>query len=116
MVPSIRAEEELTARELDRRFNGLQRGFATPSELGSGTFTLNNYGVFCVDGSGGDHESPGSRHPWGRRIIDKPWVVNGELAVRKVAELTLTFDHRGCDRGTACGLLLVHCGPRNSAG
>ncbi|GAP56185.1 branched-Chain alpha-keto acid dehydrogenase subunit E2 [Arthrobacter sp. Hiyo6] len=26
------------------------------------------------------------------RIIDKPWVVNGELAVRKVTELTLTFD------------------------
>jgi hypothetical protein len=27
-------------------------------------------------------------------IINRPWVVNGELAIRKVAELTLTFDHR----------------------
>jgi pyruvate dehydrogenase E2 component (dihydrolipoamide acetyltransferase) len=39
------------------------------------------------------------------RIIDKPWVVNGELAVRKVTELTLTFDHRVCDGGTAAGFL-----------
>ena len=39
------------------------------------------------------------------RIIDKPWVVNGQLAVRKVTELTLTFDHRVCDGGTAGGFL-----------
>jgi pyruvate dehydrogenase E2 component (dihydrolipoamide acetyltransferase) len=37
--------------------------------------------------------------------MDKPWVVNGELAVRKVTELTLTFDHRVCDGGTAAGFL-----------
>jgi pyruvate dehydrogenase E2 component (dihydrolipoamide acetyltransferase) len=37
--------------------------------------------------------------------MDKPWVVNGELAVRKVTELTLTFDHRVCDGGTAGGFL-----------
>lgn len=30
---------------------------------------------------------------------------NGELAVRKVTELTLTFDHRVCDGGAAGGFL-----------
>ena len=39
------------------------------------------------------------------RIIDKPWVVNGELAVRKVATLSIAFDHRVCDGGTAGGFL-----------
>ncbi|MET3164390.1 UNVERIFIED_ORG: pyruvate/2-oxoglutarate dehydrogenase complex dihydrolipoamide acyltransferase (E2) component [Arthrobacter sp. UYEF10] len=39
------------------------------------------------------------------RIMDKPWVVDGELAVRKVTELTLTFDHRLCDGGNAAGFL-----------
>ena len=39
------------------------------------------------------------------RIMDTPWVVNGELAVRKVTELTLAFDHRVCDGGTAAGFL-----------
>lgn len=36
-------------------------------------------------------------------------VVNGELAVRKVTELTLTFDHSVCDGGTADGFLLLRC-------
>ena len=39
------------------------------------------------------------------RIVDKPWVVDGELAVRKVTELSLTFDHRVCDGGGAGGFL-----------
>jgi 2-oxoisovalerate dehydrogenase E2 component (dihydrolipoyl transacylase) len=30
-------------------------------------------------------------------------MVDGQLAVRKVTELTLTFDHRACDGGTAAG-------------
>ncbi|MET3204002.1 UNVERIFIED_ORG: pyruvate/2-oxoglutarate dehydrogenase complex dihydrolipoamide acyltransferase (E2) component [Arthrobacter sp. UYEF13] len=41
------------------------------------------------------------------RIIDKPWVVEGELAVRRVTELTLTFDHRVCDGGAAAGFLRI---------
>ena len=32
-------------------------------------------------------------------------MVDGQLAVRKVTELTLTFDHRVCDGGTAAGFL-----------
>ena len=32
-------------------------------------------------------------------------MVDGQLAVRKVTELTLSFDHRVCDGGTAGGFL-----------
>ena len=39
------------------------------------------------------------------RIVDKPWVVDGQLAVRKVTQLSLTFDHRVCDGGVAGGFL-----------
>lgn len=35
------------------------------------------------------------------RIMPKPWVHHGELAVRQVVQLSLTFDHRVCDGGTA---------------
>jgi 2-oxoisovalerate dehydrogenase E2 component (dihydrolipoyl transacylase) len=38
-------------------------------------------------------------------MIDGPWVVSGKLTVRKVSELTLTFDHRVCDGGFAGGFL-----------
>ncbi|MFF1881368.1 dihydrolipoamide acetyltransferase family protein [Pseudarthrobacter sp. NPDC058196] len=109
VVPSVRGAEKLSARELDaeiRRLTQVARdGKATPSELGSGTFTLNNYGVFGVDGSAAIINHPEVGILGVGRIIDKPWVVNGELAVRKVTELTLTFDHRVCDGGTAGGFL-----------
>ncbi|MBT2567168.1 2-oxo acid dehydrogenase subunit E2 [Arthrobacter sp. ISL-85] len=109
VVPSVRGAEKLSARELDaeiRRLTQVARdGKATPAELGSGTFTLNNYGVFGVDGSAAIINHPEVGILGVGRIIDKPWVVNGQLAVRKVTELTLTFDHRVCDGGTAGGFL-----------
>lgn len=109
VVPSVRNAHELSARELDaeiRRLTAVARdGKATPAELGSGTFTLNNYGVFGVDGSAAIINYPEVAMLGVGRIIDKPWVVNGELAVRKVTELTLAFDHRVCDGETAAGFL-----------
>jgi len=109
MVPSIRHAEALSARELDaeiRRLTAAARsGAATPAELTSGTFTLNNYGVFGVDGSAAIINYPESAILGIGRIIDKPWVLDGELAVRKLTELTLVFDHRVCDGGTAGGFL-----------
>lgn len=109
MVPSVRNADKLSARELDaeiRRLTTVAReGKATPAELGGGTFTLNNYGVFGVDGSAAIINHPEVGILGVGRLIDKPWVVNGELAVRKVTELTLTFDHRVCDGGTAGGFL-----------
>lgn len=109
VVPSVRNAHELSARELDaeiRRLTAVARdGKATPTELGSGTFTLNNYGVFGVDGSAAIINYPEVAMLGVGRIIDKPWVVNGDLAVRKVTELTLVFDHRVCDGETAAGFL-----------
>lgn len=109
MVPSVRNAHLLSARGLDaeiRRLTAVARdGKATPAELGSGTFTLNNYGVFGVDGSAAIINYPEVAMLGVGRIIDRPWVVNGELAVRKVTELTLAFDHRVCDGETAAGFL-----------
>ncbi|MCA4133055.1 dihydrolipoamide acetyltransferase family protein [Arthrobacter sp. M4] len=109
VVPSIRHAEKLNARRLDaeiRRLTTVAReGKATPEELGSGTFTLNNYGVFGVDGSAAIINYPEVAILGLGRIIDKPWVVDGQLAVRKVTELTLAFDHRVCDGATAAGFL-----------
>ncbi len=109
MVPSIRRADTMNARALDaeiRRLTASARdGRATPAELTSGTFTLNNYGVFGVDGSAAIINYPESAILGVGRIIDKPWVVDGALAVRKMTELTLVFDHRICDGGTAGGFL-----------
>ncbi|MEU0911880.1 dihydrolipoamide acetyltransferase family protein [Streptomyces althioticus] len=99
-----RDAESLTA-EFARLTEAAREGTLTPAQLTGGTFTLNNYGVFGVDGS-----TPIINHPEAAmlgvgRIIPKPWVHEGELAVRQVVQLSLTFDHRVCDGGTAGGFL-----------
>jgi 2-oxoisovalerate dehydrogenase E2 component (dihydrolipoyl transacylase) len=109
VVPSIRNADQLSAKELDAEIKRLtavvRHGKATPAELGSGTFTLNNYGVFGVDGSAAIINYPEVAILGIGRIMNKPWAVNGVLAVRQVTQLTLTFDHRVCDGGTAAGFL-----------
>ncbi|MEV6120325.1 dihydrolipoamide acetyltransferase family protein [Streptomyces sp. NPDC052077] len=99
-----RDAEGLTA-EFARLTGAARDGRLSPADLTGGTFTLNNYGVFGVDGS-----TPIINHPEAAmlgvgRVIPKPWVHEGELAVRQVVQLSLTFDHRVCDGGTAGGFL-----------
>ncbi|MFC4034227.1 dihydrolipoamide acetyltransferase family protein [Streptomyces polygonati] len=109
VVPVVRdAHSRTTAglsAEIGRLTAAARDGSLTPGELTGGTFTLNNYGVFGVDGS-----TPIINHPEAAmlgvgRIVPKPWVHQGELAVRQVVQLSFTFDHRVCDGGTAGGFL-----------
>ncbi|GAA2085337.1 2-oxo acid dehydrogenase subunit E2 [Streptomyces albiaxialis] len=109
VVPVVRDAHLLSAEglgaEMSRLTEAARAGTLTPAELTGGTFTLNNYGVFGVDGS-----TPIINHPEAAmlgvgRIARKPWVVGDELAVRDVVQLSLTFDHRVCDGGTAGGFL-----------
>lgn len=80
-------------------------GKLPPARLSGGTMTLNNYGVFGVDGSAAIINHPEAAILGVGRIIDRPWVVAGELAARKVTQLSLSFDHRVCDGGSAGGFL-----------
>jgi pyruvate dehydrogenase E2 component (dihydrolipoamide acetyltransferase) len=109
VVPSIRGAHRLSARQLNdelRRLTELARsGKGTPQDLSGGTFTINNYGVFGTDGSAAIINHPEVAILGMGRIIDRPWVVDGELAVRKVMQLSLVFDHRVCDGGVAGGFL-----------
>lgn len=109
VVPVVRDAQSRNAEsigaEIGRLTEAARTGTLTPAELTGGTFTLNNYGVFGVDGS-----TPIINHPEAAmlgvgRIVPKPWVHRGELAVRQVVQLSLTFDHRVCDGGTAGGFL-----------
>ncbi|ATY96809.1 dihydrolipoamide acetyltransferase family protein [Streptomyces cavourensis] len=109
VVPVVRdahtRNAESIGAEIARLTELARTGKLSPAQLTGGTFTLNNYGVFGVDGS-----TPIINHPEAAmlgvgRIMPKPWVHNGELAVRQVVQLSLTFDHRVCDGGTAGGFL-----------
>jgi pyruvate dehydrogenase E2 component (dihydrolipoamide acetyltransferase) len=109
VVPAVTNAHRLTTRALDgeiRRLTESARvGRLTPYELSCGTFTLNNYGSFGVDGSAAIINHPQVAILGVGRIIDRPWVVDGEIAIRKLAQLSLVFDHRVCDGGTAAAFL-----------
>lgn len=109
LVPVLPRAQAMTTRQLSAaltaRTEAARAGSLTPADLTGGTFTVNNYGVFGVDGSAAIINHPEVAILGLGRIIDKPWVVDGQLAVRKVSQLTLAFDHRACDGGVAGGFL-----------
>ncbi|MBE1574704.1 dihydrolipoamide acetyltransferase family protein [Amycolatopsis roodepoortensis] len=109
VVPVVRDAGSLSTRELSaaigERTTQAREGKLGPAGLTGGTFTVNNYGVFGVDGSAAIINHPEAAILGIGRIIDRAWVVDGALVARKICELTLAFDHRVCDGGTAGGFL-----------
>jgi 2-oxoisovalerate dehydrogenase E2 component (dihydrolipoyl transacylase) len=109
VVPVVKDAQTLSTRDLASKLGHLteaaRSGSLQPAQLTGGTFTVNNYGVFGVDGSAAIINHPEAAIVGIGRIIDRPWVVDGQLAVRKVTQLTLAFDHRVCDGEVAGGFL-----------
>ena len=109
VVPVVHHAGEMTTTELAaslRELTELARdGRLSPAQMTGGTFTLNNYGVFGTDGATPIINYPEVAMLGVGRIIDRPWAHEGQVALRKVAQLGLTFDHRVCDGGTAGGFL-----------
>jgi pyruvate dehydrogenase E2 component (dihydrolipoamide acetyltransferase) len=101
IVPSVKDAHEMSLAELARSFDELaataRAGKATPADLSGGTITITNVGVFGVD-AGTPILMPGEAAILAFGAIrDMPWVVDGQIAVRKVTTLSLSFDHRIVD-------------------
>ncbi len=109
VVPVIRTADALTVRELDaelaRLTSAARYGTATPAELAGSTFTINNYGTLGVDGSAAIINHPEVAILGIGRMLERPWVVDGQIVPRTIMQLSLVFDHRVCDGGTAAGFL-----------
>lgn len=109
MVPVVHDAHAMNTRQLRDAIADLVTqsadGSFPPSALTGGTFTLNNFGALGVDGSAAIINHPEAAILGIGRMIERPWVVNHELAVRTVVELSMVFDHRVCDGGTAAGFL-----------
>ncbi|MEW9528630.1 dihydrolipoamide acetyltransferase family protein [Microbispora sp. NPDC049125] len=101
IVPNIKDAHTLSlpglARALTELAERARAGRCQPAELTGGTITITNVGVFGVD-AGTPILNPGEVAilAFGQ-IRDMPWVVDGQLAVRKVTTLALSFDHRVVD-------------------
>ncbi|MBL3700690.1 dihydrolipoamide acetyltransferase family protein [Leucobacter luti] len=109
MVPVIPRADTLDVAGLDGALRELaetaRSGRMPPERMRDSTFTVNNYGGFGVDGSAAIINTPNVAILGIGRILQRPWVVDGEIVPRRIAQLSLVFDHRVCDGGYAAGFL-----------
>ncbi len=101
IVPKVRDADSLSLKELASALTRLtdvaREGKTSPADMANGTITITNVGVFGVD-TGTPIINPGeSAILCLGAIKDQPWVVDGEIKVRKVLQLSLSFDHRVVD-------------------
>lgn len=105
IVPNIRDAERLTLIELAAALKVLadtaRAGRATPADLAGGTFSISNIGVFGVD-AGTPILPPGQSGILAVGAVRRqPWEFRGEIALRQMMTLSLSFDHRLVDGAEA---------------
>jgi 2-oxoisovalerate dehydrogenase E2 component (dihydrolipoyl transacylase) len=101
LVPNIKNAHTLSLPGLARAISELattaREGKTPPADLARGTITITNVGVFGVD-TGTPILTPGESAILALgQVRQAPWVHEGELAVRQVTTLALSFDHRIVD-------------------
>jgi len=101
VVPNIRDAQELTLVELADAIGALaetaRAGKTAPADMMGGTFSITNVGVFGVD-AGTPIINPGEAGILALGAVRRrPWEYRGEIALRDVMTLALSFDHRLVD-------------------
>ncbi|MFD4369656.1 dihydrolipoamide acetyltransferase family protein [Rhodococcus sp. NPDC058521] len=109
VVPNVKNAENATLAELCRAIHELvetaRAGRTTPADLQGGTISITNIGPFGMD-TGTPLLNPGEAAILCLGLISKrPWIHEGEVAVRDVTTLSLTFDHRVLDGAQASRFL-----------
>ncbi|WP_169582620.1 dihydrolipoamide acetyltransferase family protein [Microbacterium thalassium] len=101
VVPNIRDAQDLSLIELADAIRGLaetaRAGKTSPADMTGGTFSITNVGVFGVD-AGTPILNPGEAGILALGAVRRqPWEYRGEIALRDVMTLALSFDHRLVD-------------------
>lgn len=101
VVPVIRQADKLSLAEISTRLKELvarcREGKQTQDDIAGGTFTITNIGMFGVDSFDPIIVPPQSCILGVCRVADKPVVVDGQIAIRSMMNLSLSFDHRVLD-------------------
>ena len=79
-----------------------RNGKLTPDDMKGSTFTLSAMGMFGLEEFYAIINQPENAILAVGAIIDKPWVVDGQIVVRPIMNVGLTYDHRTID-GAAAG-------------
>ncbi len=110
VVPVVRDADRKRLREMaedvDRLARGAREGTLRTDELKDSTFTISSPGPF-----GGLMATPIVFHPQSailgvHRAIERPVVRDGQIVIRRIMNLSITFDHRILDGMTAAKFVL----------
>lgn len=101
LVPNLKDADQLSLKELALAIVELvdtaRKGRMKPAQMVGGTMSITNIGVFGID-SGTPILPPGeSAIVCLGAVAQRPWVVDGEVVVRWITTLALSFDHRLVD-------------------
>ena len=101
IVPNIKDADGLSLPQLAAALEALvataRDGKTAPADMQRGTITITNVGVFGVD-AGTPILNPGEAAILAFGAVrEQPWVHEGQIAIREVTTLSLSFDHRIVD-------------------
>jgi len=111
MVPVIRNAENLTFRGVESEVKRLalraRDGQITVDEMTGGTFTITNGGVFGSMLSTPIINPPQSGILGMHNIVERPIALNGEVVIRPIMYVALSYDHRIIDGRESVGFLVA---------
>jgi len=110
MVPVVRNAEMLNFQEIESEIKRLalkaRDGDLTINEMVGGTFTITNGGVFGSMLSTPIINPPQSAILGMHNIVERPMAVNGEVKIRPIMYVALSYDHRVIDGRESVGFLV----------
>ena len=110
MVPVIRNAESLSLAEIESQIGELAKkareGKITLDEMTGGTFTITNGGVFGSLMSTPIINPPQSAILGMHNIVERPVAVNGQVVIRPMMYIALSYDHRIIDGRESVGFLV----------
>lgn len=110
MVPIVRNAEQMSLAEIEAEIKRLaikaRDGKITPDEMTGGTFTITNGGVFGSMLSTPIINPPQSAILGMHNIVERPVAINGQVEIRPIMYLALSYDHRIIDGKESVGFLV----------
>ncbi|MCS6935139.1 MAG: 2-oxoglutarate dehydrogenase complex dihydrolipoyllysine-residue succinyltransferase [Chitinophagales bacterium] len=111
VVPVIRNAESLTLAEIERKIKELavkgREGQLTMEEMTGGTFTISNGGVFGSLMSTPIINPPQTAILGMHKVQERPVVINGQITVRPMMYVALSYDHRIIDGKESVSFLVT---------
>ena len=109
IVPNVKNADTFSLEELKAKVRDAasraRKGGLSMDEISGGTFTISNVSMLGVDGFTPILNPPETGILGVGRVVEKPGVFEGQVCVRKMMTLSLTFNHMVTDGGPAMSFL-----------